>query len=256
MSNLHFVQTHPLLCFSENDATDYSKKDENFIQCLKAMESLMDIDAYIVDNKTQQVLYATKSFSNLLRRKIDRHCPVGIDFLNRIVSPEELSRVSDAHYHVYDFFYQLPKNRRRNGYFTQNFKLNTTSKPTMYVSNRATVLDLTSDGSPRLTLCVMSYPSNEKSKAAYIKMLDTHKVYEFLPSTKQFIEIKTQKLTSKATKVLRLAGNGKNESEIADILGISINTVKYHKKRIFAQLGVNNTVEAIQWVNNQKKMIK
>ena len=42
----------------------------------------------------------------------------------------------------------------------------------------------------------------------------------------------------------------------AVILGISLPTVKYHKKKIFARIGVKNTAEAIQWMNNQKKLVK
>ena len=56
--------------------------------------------------------------------------------------------------------------------------------------------------------------------------------------------------------ILKLASNGKTETEIAEILGISIPTVKYHKKKIFARIGVKNTAEAIQWMNNQKKLVK
>lgn len=87
-------------------------------------------------------------------------------------------------------------------------------------------------------------------------MLDTGAVYEFIPSSQRFVEVKTQKLTSKADMVIKLASKGKTEVEIAKELKISINTVKYHKRQIFARLGVKNIAEAIQWTNNQKKMIK
>ena len=43
---------------------------------------------------------------------------------------------------------------------------------------------------------------------------------------------------------------------MAVILGISLPTFKYHKKKIFARIGVKNTAEAIQWMNNQKKLVK
>lgn len=70
------------------------------------------------------------------------------------------------------------------------------------------------------------------------------------------MEVKTQRLTSKAMMILKLASNGKTETEMAGILGISLPTVKYHKKKIFARIGVKNTAEAIQWMNNQKKLVK
>jgi len=77
-----------------------------------------------------------------------------------------------------------------------------------------------------------------------------------LPYSQKFVEVQTQKLTSKANLIIKLASNGKTEAEIANELGISINTVKYHKRQIFARIGVKNIAEAIQWSNNQKKMVK
>ena len=124
------------------------------------------------------------------------------------------------------------------------------------INQKITILDLTNDGVIRLTLCVISYPTAEKPGNAYLKLNDNSVVWQYIPSIDKFVEVKTQRLTSKAMKILKLASNGKTETEIAEILGISIPTVKYHKKKIFARIGVKNTAEAIQWMNNQKKLVK
>lgn len=108
----------------------------------------------------------------------------------------------------------------------------------------------------RLTLCVISTLTSGKPGHAYIKMTDTGTVYEYMPVSQRFVEVKTQKLTSKANQVLKMASHGRTEPEIAQELGISINTVKYHKKQIFARLGVRNIAEAIYWSSNQKKLVK
>jgi len=41
---------------------------------------------------------------------------------------------------------------------------------------------------------------------------------------------------------------------IGIFLGISLKTVKYHKRMILRQLNVRNTTEAVQWSNSQKTM--
>ena len=253
----HFVQWHPLHVFPKDDETDYSQRDQYFIQFLKRLESVMDIDAYIVDFKNQRILYATKGSSILLgKTSINSDGYLGLDCMDKTIHPEDLPNLATINRIVYDFFYSLPENRRLNGYFTQDFRVQVKPNKTVLINNRGTVLDLTKDGVLRLTLCVISHPTGNKPGNAYIKMTDTNTVYEFIKSAQKFIEVKTQKLTSKATSVLELASNGRSEAQIAEILDISINTVKYHKKRIFTQTGAKNITEAVQWMNNQKRFVE
>lgn len=256
MQQNHFVQSHPLHIFSEGDTTDYSKRDKHFIQSLKAIENLMDIDAYIIDYKNQKILYATKDSILNMNRLNKGNMATSLSYLDSLIVEEDLSQVAAIHYKVYDFMYSLPANRRKNGYFTQDYRIKCRNNKTVLINQKGTILDLTKDGTLRLSLCIISFPTNDKQGNAYIKMTDTNTIYEYIPIAEKFIEVKTQKLTSKAAEVLQLASSGKTESEIAQTLGISMSTVKYHKKMIFKRLGVKNTTEAIQWMNNQKKMIK
>ena len=48
-------------------------------------------------------------------------------------------------------------------------------------------------------------------------------------------------------EIIYLCRDGLLCKEIADRLGISINTVNYHKKNIFQKLGINNTMEMVQY---------
>lgn len=256
MEELHFVQAHPEHTFSEEDVVDYSEQDKYFIQCLKTIENVMDIDAYIIDYVNKRVLYATKGCSAYLGKEVNEYSFFGIQHLDEIIVPEEITRISVVNSKVYDFFYSLSKKRRLKFYFTQNYKIKVRSGNIVVINHRGSVLSLTEKGALRLTLCVISLPTSDKVGNSYIKMLDTGSVYEFIPSSQKFVEVKTQKLTPKADMIIKLASKGKTESEIANELGITINTVKYHKKQIFSRIGVSNIAEAVQWANNQKKVIK
>ncbi len=52
-------------------------------------------------------------------------------------------------------------------------------------------------------------------------------------------------LSAREVQVVLLIAKGKTNTEIADILFISINTVKTHTKHIFEKLSVKNRTEAI-----------
>ena len=52
------------------------------------------------------------------------------------------------------------------------------------------------------------------------------------------------RLTARETEVLRLVAQGKNNSEIARALFISLNTVTRHMTNVFTKTGTTNRVEA------------
>ena len=51
--------------------------------------------------------------------------------------------------------------------------------------------------------------------------------------------------TTREYEILELISHGWSNPSIASKLSISINTVKYHLKRIFAKLQVKNRIEAL-----------
>ncbi len=53
------------------------------------------------------------------------------------------------------------------------------------------------------------------------------------------------KLTSRESEVLKHLTNGLSDKEIANELSLSINTVKWYNRRIYAKLGVSNRTQAV-----------
>lgn len=246
-----FIQSHPFHFFTEKDNIDYTVRNNYFIQCLKAMETIMDIDAYILDYQNRKILYAT-SHNSLSFRNSSIDC----SSLHNIIHEEDIEMLSVINKETMNFYYSLPVSRRQNAHFTHDFRIIGKDNETKLINQTSSVLDLTESGTIRLGLFMISYPTSYKRGKAYIKMTDTSSVYEYFATSKRFIEVKTQKLTPKALAILNLASIGKNESEIAETIGITIHTVKYHKQKIFTQTGVRNITEAVQWMNKQKKIIK
>jgi DNA-binding NarL/FixJ family response regulator len=54
-------------------------------------------------------------------------------------------------------------------------------------------------------------------------------------------------LTPRQREVLQLVGEGKSGKEIAEILGISVKTVEFHKAKLMDQLGLHTTAELTRY---------
>ena len=250
-----FIPTHPAHVFDPADTFDYSERDSHFIQTLKAAEALKDLDAYILDFKNEKILYATRNCSLLMGNTLEDINTYGMRYYEQIVLPEDVGLLAQANVRVLDMFYAFPPEERPEAYYTFDLRMRGPKGMTVLVNHKITVLDLTVGGILRLGLCVISFPTGDRPGNAYLKMNDSSIVLQVM-STGQLAEVNTQKLTPKEMTILRLASNGKTETEIAKQLGISLYTVKWHKKQVFARLGVRNIAEAIQWMNNQKRLIK
>ena len=71
-------------------------------------------------------------------------------------------------------------------------------------------------------------------------------IYEVYISKKRS-SVVTDDFSDREREIILLCRQGLLCKEIADKLHISINTVNTHKKRIFQKLGINNTVEMVQY---------
>jgi LuxR family transcriptional regulator, maltose regulon positive regulatory protein len=58
------------------------------------------------------------------------------------------------------------------------------------------------------------------------------------------------KLTSSEIKILQILKEGNGNKTISDKVEVSINTVKYHLKKIYKKLGAKNRIEAINKFND------
>lgn len=62
-------------------------------------------------------------------------------------------------------------------------------------------------------------------------------------------------LTEREMQVLSLLAEGKSNAEIAVVLHLSENTVKYHLRNLFAKLGINNRTEAAAYYYRMRSAI-
>jgi len=258
MQDLTLLQKHPLQQFTEQEKnSDYSERDNYYIRCLQAVEETMDIDAYILDYCNEQVLYMTRhcSLIKVFKKGVKITFPFSHHLFDKIIPESDLQKVANMNRLVYDFYFNLPMERRFHGAITFDMRMKDENGRYVLINHKVSLLDIAEDGRLRLGLCVINYPTSKIPGKFYIKMSDDSTVYEYIEKSQKFIEVKIQRLTPKSEKVLELASRGRTEKEIADTLGISINTVKYHKRRILRQLNVRNTTEAVQWKNSQKTLI-
>jgi two-component system, NarL family, response regulator NreC len=56
-----------------------------------------------------------------------------------------------------------------------------------------------------------------------------------------------ERLTPREKQILEMVAQGKSNKVIADLLGLSENTVSVHRANLMAELGIHRTTELIVW---------
>jgi len=60
------------------------------------------------------------------------------------------------------------------------------------------------------------------------------------------------KLSPREKEILRFSARGYTINEVAEVIFVSPDTVKFHRKKLFNKLEVNNVTEAISFATNNK----
>ena len=79
-----------------------------------------------------------------------------------------------------------------------------------------------------------------KNGAAMAPQVARRIIRYFNPSSKNFLESKDAELNDKELQICQLVIDGKTYEEIAPILGLTINGIKYHVKSIYKKLRVRS----------------
>lgn len=59
--------------------------------------------------------------------------------------------------------------------------------------------------------------------------------------------VQTNQLTAGEVRILHLLSHGHTQPYIAELLGVSVNTVRTHVRNIYEKLGVHRRDDAVAW---------
>ena len=84
-------------------------------------------------------------------------------------------------------------------------------------------------------------------RAARGETLFTKEQFERVRHWREEVTAKWESLSKRERQALQLLTEGRENKEIAETLGISVNTVEKHLTHIYQKLGVTTRIEAVHW---------
>lgn len=221
-----------------------------YVQSAEFLEDILHFSrtAYIIiDCKQWKYLYCSANAAEVLGWETEEFMKGGPVFgLTRLV-PEDLSIQSAVHPFMIDYLNTIPEKERRLYKFAFTSRLRQKNGNVINVLQNNFFLRSDRDGYPLLKLITFTDVSAYKTNhdvAFYITKLNGRRKNEIVLQ-RRFSGSSDIKISSRELTVVNAVASGLANSDIANKMGISVNTLKNHKRSIRRKLGCVNTSQMI-----------
>ena len=164
------------------------------------------------------------------------------DFLEERIHPDDRAQITEYQVEHGQFIYSLPPEERNDYRQVFRWRMLDARGEYVHVISRQQVLEQDRNGKAWMILGMLDIapdqtPSEKVSRTVIHRETGMILTPALIPGGAS--------LTSREKEILTLISRGFLSKEIADKLGLSMNTVHNHRKNILAKLEADNAVEAI-----------
>lgn len=223
----------------------------NYLEVLRAVARLSYMSMYVIDYQRKAFEYVSDNPLFLCNHTPAEVMAMGYSFYFKYVSPEDLEMLIRVNEIGFDFFDRTPLEDRKNYSISYDFNLQT-GREKILVNHKLTPIFITSEGKIWKALCVVSLSSNTTSGNILLSKTGEDSFWELSLNTGKWNKMDKSKLSERELQIVRLHAQGLTISEIADRTFIAIDTVKFHRRKLFEKLQVKNMAEALAYVKNNK----
>ncbi|KXH79134.1 response regulator transcription factor [Chryseobacterium kwangjuense] len=235
-----------------NDAEIDRSQVGEYLEAIKAFSRLTYQSLYVVDYQTRGFDYVSENPLFLCGKSSEEVKEMGYAFYFQNVKSEDvelLIKINEAGFNFYD---KIPVDERKLYSISYDFNLINGKKNMVLVNHKLTPMFLTEDGKIWKALCIVSLSSNTSAGNIVISREGSENLWKYNPETDLWLKNEKVKLSQRESEILSLYASGLTINEIAEKIFISADTVKFHRKKLFEKIGVNNITEALAYAKANK----
>lgn len=241
---------------NKNTITDISDKDisqtENYLEVVKTFAKLTYQSVYIINYQQRNFEYVSDNPLFLCGLTSDEVKELGYDFYFKNVGEQDLNLLLKINQIGFDFFDDLPVSERKDYTISYDFHIINEKKNSILINHKLTPLFLNEEGKIWKAMCIVSLSPNHSSGNIIISNINSDIFSEFNLETDSWEKRQKVKLSERETEILSLYARGLTINEIAEKIFISPDTVKFHRRKLFEKMGVDNITEALSYATNNK----
>jgi DNA-binding CsgD family transcriptional regulator len=218
-------------------------------KCLRQTSTLINGSVYVIDFHKQCFYFVSDHDLFLSGFSPDDVLKMNYDFFSKIVHPDDLQLFIDIHRAILQYLSDPDSNCLWIDYFAFNVRLQNHGLPLMVYHK---ISPLFINGYARMAICHLSSSVIHKSGNLGIFFGDRKKYSLYSFKKQQWMQKEQPYLTSREKDILKLAKQGKNSKEIAEILCVSGKTIRNTETSLYQKLDVHSVLEAVIFATNHR----
>lgn len=230
-----------------------SSRLQEYLDVVRSFSRMTYESIYVIDYAEMRFEFVSDNPLFLCGHTAEEVQNLGYDFYLKNVHPEDIELLALINTEGFNFFERLPNNEDRKSYtITYDFRLMSIKGRPMLISHKLTPVFLTNEGKIWKSLCLVSLSNHQKPGNVSISKQGSNRVWKLDILSREWLSEEKRKLSLQEVEILRLYSQGFSIHQIAEMTFVSADTVKYHRRKIFENFGVNNITEALFYAMNNK----
>ncbi len=224
-----------------------SSQGIDYLKPVKAFARASNASVYVIDYQKQGFDYVSENPLFLCGNTAQEVLEMGYGFYFKHVPEKDLELLLKVNAVGFDFYERLPIEERIHHSISYDFHLKNNDGKQILINQKLTPLFLTDDGKIWKAICVVTLSSERKSGNIKIYHSEKNKAFQYNLHSNTWEAEQKATLSKREIEILQYSVRGYTINEIADVIFVSPDTVKFHRKKLFEKIEVNNITEAIAY---------
>lgn len=242
--------------YSKNTIRELSLKDldktANYLEPITAFARVTYESLYVIDYHTKSFEYVSDNPLFLCGNTAAEVKTMGYDFYFKHVPEEDLQLLLKINTVGFDKLEEIPLEDRKNYTISYDFHLISESKKRILIHQKLTPIFLTEEGKIWKALCQVSLSTKQQAGNITVLKENSNERLEFDLEANCWKTQEEEQLTEREREILQYSIRGFSINEISELIFISPDTVKFHRRKLFEKLEVANISQAIAHVIDRK----
>ncbi|WP_410880243.1 LuxR C-terminal-related transcriptional regulator [Myroides sp. DW712] len=222
-----------------NDAT---------VKAIQAFARMTYKSIYVLNHEKKEFDYIADNPLFLCGHTVQKVRTMGFNFYAHCVPEEEQGLIRQLTQAGFSFFNALPMEYKKDYTLSCDFHLKHPHIPNLLIRQEVTPLQLTSRGRLSKSICMVSLSTARQAGNITVYTSNPTHCWMYDLMQKNWRRQVNPTFTTKELTVLYATIQGFTVKEIADLLYLAPDTIKFHRKKIMEKCHVHTLTEAIRYV--------
>ncbi|MDN4012208.1 MULTISPECIES: response regulator transcription factor [Chryseobacterium] len=243
--------------FSDRNTVNNLSQNEllqtfDYLEPVKAFARITYKSLYIIDYQKKSFDYVSDNPLFLCGHTPDEVKELGYAFYFKHVKKDDLQLLLKINEVGFNFYENIPVEERKLYTISYDFHLVKDSGKSILINHKLTPLFLNKEGKIWKAMCIVSLSQNNTSGNIQIFKDGSDDIWLFQLSSNKWEKSKKIKLSDRETEILLLYAQGLTINEIAEKMYLTADTIKFHRRKLFDKINVQNITEALAYATNNK----